>query len=130
MLLGMAIFAKAVHNWYTIQNRKLEVQLYNINQHLTIDDHIDEMLDSMIRTCCEEYVLTKTMHLGSAYINQQMEIDMNKEVLELVVQRLSPVFTQQLTLLYNEGSITDIIAKRVYFEITNFVINHNKGYNS
>lgn len=34
---------------------------------------------------------------------------------------------KQLALYYKEEAIYDIIAKRVYFKVTNFVIGHNKN---
>ena len=60
------------------------------------------------------------------YITEEEEINISKEICSLVSNRISPVMLKQLALYYNEDAIYDIIAKRVYFKVTTFVIEHNK----
>ena len=60
------------------------------------------------------------------YIKEEEEIKISKDICTLVSDRISPVMLKQLALYYNEQAIFDIIAKRVYFKVTNFVIEHNK----
>lgn len=60
------------------------------------------------------------------YITEKEEIQISKDICSLVSDRVSPVMLKQLALYYNEDAIYDIIAKRVYFKVTNFVIEHNK----
>lgn len=103
--------------------------MYNINTHLEVSDNIDAMLDKIIETSFEEYSLTKIFSKNNWYITEKDEISINKEITALVVKRLSPVITQQLGILYNQNAIVDIIAKRVYFKVTDFVIQHNRDIN-
>lgn len=61
------------------------------------------------------------------YIKEEEEIQISKDICSLVSERISPVILKQLALYYKEEVIYDIIAKRVYFKVTNFVIEHNKN---
>lgn len=61
------------------------------------------------------------------YIKEDEEIQISKDICALVSDRISPVMLKQLALYYNEEAIYDIVAKRVYFKVTNFVIEHNKN---
>ena len=93
-----------------------------ININVNISDGIEERLDQIIETCFQEYTLTNLFHKDDWYITEQEEIEINKEINHIVAQRISPVMIEQLSLYYNSDSITDVIAKKVYFRITNFVI--------
>ena len=59
-------------------------------------------------------------------IYQILVLDVHK-INHIVAQRISPVMIEQLSLYYNSDSITDVIAKKIYFRVTNFVIEHNKA---
>ena len=73
------------------------------------------------------YQSGQKFHKDDWYITEQEEIEINKEINHIVAQRISPVMIEQLSLYYNSDSITDVIAKKIYFRVTNFVIEHNKG---
>lgn len=60
------------------------------------------------------------------YIKEEDEIKISKDICALVSDRISPVMLKQLALYYNEDAIFGIIAKRVYFKVTTFVIEHNR----
>ena len=65
--------------------------------------------------------------ISLVFIHYVLAIEINKEINHIVAQRISPVMMEQLSLYYNSESITDVIAKKIYFRVTNFVIEHNKS---
>lgn len=127
IIFSMLVVCVVIHKWSKFKEKKLEMELHEININVNVSNGIDERLDNMIETCFQEYSLTELFHKSDWYITEQDEIDINKKINYLVAQRISPVMMEQLCLYYNENSITDIIAKRVYFRVTNFVIEHNKA---
>jgi len=62
---------------------------------------------------------------GDWYITEEDEIKLNKDISALISQRLSPIMMEQLAVYYNEEAISDIIAKRLFFKITNYTLEHN-----
>ena len=91
------------------------------------DNKIDEKLDLVVEQCFEEYTILNLAYKSDYYIKEEEETEINKKICNLVAQRLSDALYEQLCILYNEEAITDIIAKRVYFKTTNFVMEHNGG---
>ena len=117
---------KSFKNWLRYKNEELELKRYDIDVHLNVTDSIEERLDAVIESCFQEYSLMNLIYKTDWYIKENEEIQINKDICALVSERISPVVLKQLALYYKEDAIPDIIAKRVYFKVTNFVIEHNK----
>jgi hypothetical protein len=118
---------KSFEKWLEYKYAELEQKQYNIDTHLKITDDIEARLDSVIESCFQEYSLMNLVYKTDWYITEEEEITINKDICNLISDRVSPIMIKQLALYYNEDSIYDIIAKRVYFKVTNFVIEHNKS---
>ena len=118
---------KSFNKWIKYKYSELELKKYDIELHLQITDNIEERLDTIIESCFQEYSLMNLIYKTDWYIKEDEEIEINKDICSLVSDRISPVMLKQLSLYYNEDSIYDIIGKRVYFRVTNFVIEHNKS---
>lgn len=100
---------------------------YDIDLHLRITDDIEKRLDNIIESCFQEYSLMNLIYKTDWYIKEDEEIKISKDICSLVSNRISPIMLKQLSLYYNEDAVYDIIGKRVYFRVTNFVIEHNKN---
>lgn len=94
---------------------------------MNVTDDIETRLDTVIESCFQEYSLMNLIYKTDWYIKEDEEIQISKDICSLVSERISPVMLKQLSLYYKEEAIYDIIAKRVYFKVTNFVIEHNKN---
>ena len=108
-----------------LKKRKLDIKQYEIDIKTEIGKDINEMLDNMIEQCFQEYTILNLIYKSDYYIKEEEEIKINKDIANIVSQRLSDVFMKQLALYYKEESIPDIIAKRINFRVTNFVMEHN-----
>jgi len=126
LIFNIGLF-KFLNKWIEFKYTELEQKRYDIDTHLNITDDIELRLDKMIESCFQEYTITMLIYKTDWYITESDEIQINKDICDLVANRISHVFIKQLSLYYNEDSIYDIIAKRVYFKVTNFVIEHNKA---
>lgn len=129
MVFSMICILFIIYKWNKFKTKKLELEKYQIDINVDISNNIEQKLDEMIESCFQEYSLLNIFHKDDWYINEANEIKINKDINYLVAQRISPVMMKQLSLYYNIDSITDIIAKKVYFKVTNFVIEHNKIVN-
>ena len=115
-----------LNRWLKYKYKELDLKRYDIDTHLNVTDDIEKRLDTVIESCFQEYSLMNLIYKADWYIKEDEEIQISKDICALVNERISPVVMMQLGLYYKEEAIYDIIAKRVYFKVTNFVIEHNK----
>ena len=115
--------------WLLYKTKELELKEYDIDMHLQVTDDIEVRLDKIIESCFQEYSIMNLIYKTEWYIKEEEEVQISKDICNLVSLRISPVMMKQLSLYYNEEAIMDIIATRVYFKVTNFVIEHNKNTN-
>ena len=118
--------SKLFNKWIKFKYDELELKKYDIDTHLNVTDNIETRLDTVIESCFQEYSLMNLIYKTNWYIKEEEEIQISKDICSLVSDRISPVMLKQLELYYNQHAIYDVIAKRVYFKVTNFVIEHNK----
>lgn len=118
--------SKLFDKWIKFKYDELELKKYDIDTHLNVTDNIETRLDTVIESCFQEYSLMNLIYKTNWYIKEKEEIQISKDICSLVSDRISPVMLKQLELYYNQDAIYDVIAKRVYFKVTNFVIEHNK----
>ena len=118
--------SKLFDKWIKFKYDELELKKYDIDTHLNVTDNIETRLDTVIESCFQEYSLMNLIYKTNWYIKEEEEIQISKDICSLVSDRISPVMLKQLELYYNQDAIYDVIAKRVYFKVTNFVIEHNK----
>jgi len=121
-----AVITSTINKWLKYKYKELELKKYNIDIHLNVTKDIETRLDTIIESCFQEYSLMNLIYKADWYIKEEEEIQISKDICALVSDRISPVMLQQLSLYYNEDAIYDVIGKRVYFKVTNFVIEHNK----
>ena len=119
-------FTSTINRWLKYKYKEIELKKYDIDIHLNVTKDIETRLDAIIESCFQEYSLMNLIYKTDWYIKEEEEIQISKNICALVSDRISPVMLQQLSLYYNEDAIYDIIGKRVYFKVTNFVIEHNK----
>ena len=118
--------SRLFNKWIKFKYDELELKKYDIDTHLNVTDNIETRLDTVIESCFQEYSLMNLIYKTNWYIKEKEEIQISKDICSLVSDRISPVMLKQLELYYNQDAIYDVIAKRVYFKVTNFVIEHNK----
>lgn len=124
--MSNAVITSTINKWLKYKYKELELKKYDIDIHLNVTKDIETRLDAIIESCFQEYSLMNLIYKTDWYIKEEEEIQISKNICTLVSDRISPVMLQQLSLYYNEDAIYDIIGKRVYFKVTNFVIEHNK----
>lgn len=87
---------------------------------------IQETLEMLIVDCFDDYLASNPEYYSSTYIIEEVELKITKDIADRVSARMSEGLYRRLTLYYNESSITDLIAEKVYLKVTNFVISINQ----
>lgn len=125
LILNRSI-VKRFDKWIDYKNRELEFKRDDMEYHLVIDPKIEERLDKIINDCFEEYSLFNLVGKDKNwYVTEEEEKQINHDLMNIISTRLTPVFVKQLELYYNSESITDVIAHRAFFKVTEFVMEQN-----
>jgi len=97
--------------------------------NLIIDiDAISEMFDTLIDSCFMEYFLFDPVEEGT-YINAEVERKIAIDITSKVISRITTEILSKLRLIYiidTEEELSDIIAKKVYIRVTDFIVSNNK----
>ena len=62
IIFSMLSVCVIIHKWSKFKQKKLDLELYQINISVNISDGIEERLDQIIETCFQEYTLTNLFH--------------------------------------------------------------------
>lgn len=126
--LTILCFVQIIHIIAKIKYIKNETELerYNIEINSDINADIDTELEIFIAKNFDEYCAVNLFFADVDYIKDDHENKIKAEVGELIANRISPVFLRKLSLYYNTKNISDIIAKKLYLNVMNFVIEKNK----
>ena len=127
-ILFLSLAATAVYNSY-VNNRQLEFNQSYMLSNLIIDiDAISEMFDILIDSCFMEYFLFDPVQEGT-YMNAEMEKKIATEITSKVISRITTGILSRLKLIYvidTEQELSDIVAKKVYIRVTDFIVSNNK----
>ena len=115
--------------WICSYNSHKKSMLQLERDRLDLDTKLDlefiDILDKMIMDTFNEY---KVLNLAydQTYINTEKEEQILSEVSDLVAARLSTTFKKQLSLYYNPSVIPEVIGKKIYLIVMNYVIENNQ----
>ncbi len=117
----MSIIIKVLHQ----RDKKIKLEKYKIDIKYGFNDNIEAKLDSIISTVFDEYRFYNLEFRDSSYIKELEEQEIVKDVCELVVDRISPVFLTQLSTYFNKDKIGNIIATKVHIKVSEYRVQKN-----
>ena len=117
----MAIIIKILHQ----RDKKIKLEKYKIDIKYGFNDNIESKLDSIISTVFDEDRFYNLEFRDSSYIKELEEQEIVKDVCELVVDRISPVFLTQLSTYFNKDKIGNIIATKVHIKVSEYRVQKN-----
>lgn len=127
LILFSLIALYTIKRYFDYLNGIRGLKLLEIQLSASIDpDAINDLLDRFIEDIFNEYLINSSDLIQKAYITSDDEIKMRSDIIGIVGDRLSPYVYQKLSMYYNENSIPDIIAARVYQVVTAYVVTNNK----
>ena len=116
---------------YHIGNKKhqrdlLELSRYSINVQAIIDNSIPQILENIINDAFQDYQIMVLIPKNELYITDEREKEIRRDLVEKVVNRISPMAIDKISLFYNVHRIDEIIADKVYITVMNYVVSHNE----
>ena len=107
------------------QEKLLELGRYSTNVQAVIDKNIPELLNDIIEDSFRDYEIMVLIPKNELYITDEREKEIRNDLVHKVVQRLSPMALDKISLFYNVHQIDSIIADKVYITVMNYVVSHN-----
>lgn len=107
------------------QEHLLELGRYSTNVQAIIDKNIPNLLDEIIEDCFRDYEIMVLIPRNEMYITDEREKEIRNDLVQKVVDRISPMALDKISLFYNVHKIDEIIADKVYITVMNYVVSHN-----
>lgn len=107
------------------QEEIMELGRYSTNVQAVIDKNIPELLNDIIEDCFRDYEIMVLIPKNELYITDEREKEIRSDLVHKVVDRLSPMALDKISLFYNVHRIDEIIADKVYITVMNYVFTHN-----
>jgi len=109
----------------TTKEKYLKLEYDRLDLNIKLDLEFTDILDKLIMDTFNEYKLLNLAY-DDTFINKDKEEHIYKDMTDLVSARLSNTFIKQLGLYYNPSIISDIIGKKIYLIVMQYVIEHNQ----
>lgn len=111
---------------HTIEKESIE--LLDFNYFKDKADESEDVLDGFINECFTRYLVLFRAYKDMEYINEKEEMIMRKELLDMIVSSLSPLFLKKMRLYYG-SNVETILSQKAFIKVTLFVANNNKQIN-
>ena len=98
---------------------------YEIDLTYGTDTRVETQLDYIIYSVFDEYRLFNLEFRDNAYIKEADENKIIKDICDMVIDRISPVFITQLSTYFNTNSLGDVIAVKISTKVMEYRISRN-----
>ena len=105
---------------------RLRLEEYRINMNLNIEDNVINQFNNLIINTFNEYIALNIEFKELEVITPDIENTISREVAKNVVEKMSPVFYDKLSLIYNKKEIPKIISNTVYMQTLAYTIEKNR----
>ncbi len=124
----LLLWSKIKLNRQLIRESKAKIKLeeYKINMNLNIEENIVEQFNTLIANTFTEYITLNIEFRELEIITTDIENTISKDVAKNVVEKMSPVFIDKLSLIYNKKEIPKIISNTVYMHTLSYTIEKNR----
>lgn len=106
-------------------NRLKQIEM---DMKLTVSDNDFLILDKLIQETFDFYLSFNEELLEADYIKDSMLDKMVKDLLYKVMQRISPIYLNKLSYIYNREYIEDLILEKIRHIVMDYCININGTY--
>lgn len=127
----IAIYLVIILAWRTISKaldinyQKNKIESDRLIKDTIIDDSALKMLDSLINEIIEEYVILELRPKNVFYINNNIESEMREYIVDQITERMPVLLMKKLEYVCNPNHIGELIGKRVYMSVMNYVLEFN-----
>lgn len=107
------------------RDKKIKLEKYKIDIKYGSDTRIETQLDSIIDSIFDEYRIYNLEFRDNSYIKEIEEKKIVKDICDMVIERLSPVFITQLSTYFNTDSLGNVIAVKISTKVMAYRIENN-----
>lgn len=122
LLLILSIFRYIVN----FQKKTLRLKEYQININAQITEFELGLLDQIIESCFQQYLIMNLEYKEIEVVNSNMEKEITTEISKMVMDRLSIACIDKISLIYNTNNLGDLITQKVYLHVLNYSIEKKK----
>lgn len=105
------------------QKRQVEQLKINLDYQITDNDFL--LLDKLIGESFQQYQIMNIELLNKDYISEDIQNKMIEELLRMVLYRISPVYMNKLSYIYNIDRIEDIILEKIRIIVIDYSVENN-----
>lgn len=107
------------------RDKKIKLKKYEIDLTYGTDTRVETQLDYIIDSVFDEYRLFNLEFRDNEYIKEADENKIIKDICDMVIERISPVFITQLSTYFNTNSLGDIIAVKISTKVMEYRVSRN-----
>lgn len=122
-MLGIVVYSTCQH-----RKKMAELMMYQINVTANIDKSIPEILNLIIQESFDDYQVKFLAPMNEGYLKPEREIEIRKDLVDIVTKRISSATMDKLSLIYNPRNIADILADKIYITVMKYVADHNSAF--
>ena len=114
------------------KKNKLEEKkfLFSIDITNGEDDSYLNLLDNLVQESLMRYRVAYIEYQVDIYINEKTQKDMIDWILRDTISRISPVYYEKITFIYNKDRLEDIIYDKVSLAVLNYSLSVNGDLNN
>lgn len=112
-------------NIFSKIDRLISLKETQITMRARLDNSALTALDNIINEAFEEYKILEFNVKEYQYISNAIEKEIVEYLSAEVSRRISPLLLKKLEYLYNKEYVGQLIGKRVYLIVLNFVLEYN-----
>lgn len=107
------------------RDKKIKLKKYEIDLTYGTDTRIETQLDYIIDSVFDEYRLFNLEFRDNSYVKEADENKIIRDICDMVIDRISPIFITQLSTYFNTDSIGNVIAVKISTKVMEYRIKRN-----
>lgn len=111
--------------FYKEYKRKNDLEQLEMNLNFTINEDDLKIIDDLVSDAFNHFCFINYDKMNQEYINTQVQQEAINEVLKTTLLRLSPVYMNKLSYIYNRNYIEDLILEKTQIVVIDYCVKVN-----
>lgn len=116
--------------FYKEYKRKNDLEQLEMNLNFTINEDDLKIIDDLVSDAFNHFCFINYDKMNQEYINTQVQQEAINEVLKTTLLRLSPVYMNKLSYIYNRNYIEDLILEKTQIVVIDYCVKVNGSLKS
>lgn len=116
--------------FYKEYKRKNDLEQLEMNLNFTINEDDLKIIDDLVSDAFNHFCFINYDKMNQEYINTQVQQEAINEVLKTTLLRLSPVYMNKLSYIYNRNYIEDLILEKTQIVVIDYCVKVNSSLES